>query len=289
MSDDSRTPRSKRQRLADWLVGEGLHEKTEQLRASVGELGVDPFGYDPEVARYAAVPATWLYRHYFRVIAQGIEHIPDGPLLLVANHSGFLPFDGLMIGAALVLEREPPRMVRAMVEKWIPRLPYVSVMFSRLGQIVGTPNNCRRLLDRNEAILVFPEGARGMAKTFDRRYELERFGHGFMRLALEKGIPVVPVGVVGGEEQSPKLANLASVARVLKMPAFPITLTFPWLGPAGLVPLPARCRIYFGEPLVFRGRGDEEDDFVEKEVQVVRAAIEGLIARGLDERTGIFR
>ena len=103
------------------------------------------------------------------------------------------PFDGMMIGAALLFERDPPRIVRSMVEKWVPRLPFVSVAMARIGQIVGTPDNCRRLLTREEAILVFPEGARGISNTFDKRYRLERFGHGFMRLALETRTPIVPV------------------------------------------------------------------------------------------------
>ena len=275
-------------RLAERLVPNHVRGKMNRIRADLGELGVDPFGFDPEVTKFAATPLEKLYRNYFRVLTDGLQNVPEGRCLLISNHSGQLPFDAMMIGTALILDRDPPRMVRSMVEKWIPRLPYVSVFMARVGQIVGTPDNCRRLLSRGEAILVFPEGARGISKTFDKRYQLERFGHGFMRLALETNTPIVPIAVVGAEEQAPALYNIKSIARLLNMPAFPVTPTFPLLGPAGLLPLPTRYRIYFGEPLTFDGDGDEDDEIIEGFVQQVRAAIDGLIARGLAERTGVF-
>ncbi len=276
-------------RLKGYLVSEEVEEKTAQLSSDTGELGVDPFGYDPEVVKYVAGPASWLYRHYFRALTHGAENVPNGRCLLVANHSGQLPFDGLMIGTAMVLERDPPRVVRSMVEKWVPRLPFVSVFFARVGQIVGTPENCRRLLARDEAILVFPEGARGISKTFDKRYQLERFGGGFMRLALEMQAPIVPVAVVGAEEQAPSFYNVESVAKLFKIPAFPVTPTFPLLGPVGLLPLPTRYRIYFGEPMRFEGYGDEEDEYVHGLVAQVRSRIEEMLQKGLAERESVFR
>ena len=194
-----------------------------------------------------------------------------------------------MIGASLFFDRDPPRFVRSMVEKWIPRLPYVSVFMARIGQIVGTPDNCRRLLNNDEAILVFPEGARGISKTFDRRYQLERFGTGFMRLALETNTPIVPVAVVGAEEQAPAIYDAKSVAKFLGMPAFPITPTFPLLGPLGLLPLPTRYRIYFGKPIQFEGDGDEEDEVVQRQIDQVKSEINRMLERGLNEREGIFR
>ncbi len=276
-------------RLGDLVVSDRVKMRTEQLATNeLGELGVDPFGYDPKMIKYAAAPVIWLYENYFRVLAHGIENVPEGRVLLIANHSGQLPFDGMMIGASMVMERDPPRIVRSMVERFVPRLPYVSVFFSRVGQIVGTPDNCRRLLNRDEAILVFPEGARGISKTIDKRYQLQRFGTGFMRLALETNTPIVPVAVVGAEEQAPSLYNLRSLAKAMHMPAFPVTPTFPLMGPLGLVPLPTRYRIYFGEPLSFKGYGDEEDEYIEARVHKVKEEINRMIQRGLAERQGIF-
>ena len=279
---------AKRRRWADLFVSERVRERTDQLRIDVGELGVDPFGYDPETVKYAATPVAWLYEKYFRVKTTGIHRVPPGRALLIANHSGQLPFDGLMIGAAMILEHDPPRTVRSMVEKWIPRLPFVSVAMARIGQIVGTPDNCRRLLEHEECILVFPEGARGISKTYDRRYKLERFGTGFIRLALETKTPIVPVAVVGAEEQAPSLYNVKTLAKALGMPAFPVTPTFPLLGPAGLLPLPVRYHIEFGEPMTFEGAGDEDDEFIRGHVEAVRSQIQLMLDRGLEARDGIF-
>ena len=278
-----------RRRLAEKFVPDRVRSRMNRIGIELGPMGVDPFGFEPTVAKYAATPMEQLYRRYFRVITDGIENVPEGRVLLVSNHSGQLPFDGMMIGAALFFERDPPRYVRSMIEKWIPRLPYISVFMARIGQIVGTPDNCRRLLNNEEAILVFPEGARGISKTFDKRYKLEKFGTGFMRLALETNTPIVPVAVVGAEEQAPALYDAKSIAKFLGMPAFPITPFFPILGPAGLLPLPTRYRIYFGEPLKFEGHGDEDDDVIQKQIDQVKSSINSMLHRGLRERDGVFR
>lgn len=278
-----------RRRLAEKFVPDRVRSRMNRIGIELGPMGVDPFGFEPTVAKYAATPVEQLYRRYFRVITNGIENVPEGRVLLVSNHSGQLPFDGMMIGASLFFDRDPPRYVRSMIEKWIPRLPYVSVFMARIGQIVGTPDNCRRLLNNEEAILVFPEGARGISKTFDKRYQLERFGTGFMRLALETDTPIVPVAVVGAEEQAPALYDAKSIAKFLGMPAFPITPFFPLLGPAGLLPLPTRYRIYFGEPLKFEGNGDEDDEVIQGQIDQVKSSITSMLHKGLQERDGVFR
>ncbi len=246
------------------------------------EFGVDPFGFNLDYALSAVAPFLWLYKNYFRVETFGIEKVPRGRVLLISNHSGQLPFDGAMIGVAMMMEASPPRAIRSMVEKWVPTLPFVSTFMSRVGQIVGTPENCRRLLERDEAILVFPEGSRGITKLYAERYQLQEFGLGFMRLALETNTPIVPVGVVGAEEQAPALVDVKPLARMLGFPAFPLT-------PTGVpFPLPAKYRIYFGEPMVFTGRADDEDTELEKKVRSVKNAVQSLLAQGLRERKHIF-
>jgi 1-acyl-sn-glycerol-3-phosphate acyltransferase len=162
-------------------------------------------------------------------------------------------------------------------------------MASRNGAVAGTPETCREMLEAGEAVLVFPEGVRGMNKLYRDRYKLQRMGLGFMRLALEAQVPIVPVAVVGSEEQQPGLANLRGIAGALGMPAFPVTPTFPLLGPLGLLPLPVKYRIYFGEPMQFEGSPTDEDGVVQEKVDRVREAIEALFARGLEERRGVFR
>lgn len=262
----------------------GLEQKN-RLQAIVrpgNEYGVDPFGFDLDYSLAALAPFVWLYRHYFRVETFGVESVPQGRVLLVANHSGQIPLDGAMIGVALMTEASPPRAIRSMVEKWVPTLPYVSTFMARVGQIVGTPENCRRLLEAGEAILVFPEGARGISKLWPQRYQLQEFGLGFMRLALETNTPIVPIAVIGAEEQAPALVDLKPLARLLGFPAFPLTVT-------GLpVPLPVRYRLYFGEPLRFRGRADDEDSELDKKVRTVKSVIQSMIDRGLKERRSVF-
>ncbi len=264
-------------------------ERIRTMDAGQNEYGYDPFGFNPEALKYIVPLAVGLYRHYFRVDIHNVEHIPDhGRVLLVSNHTGQIPLDGMMIATATLTEKDPPRMARSMMERWVPSIPFISEIFARCGQVVGTRDNARMLLDREGCILVFPEGARGVNKTYDRAYELERFGRGFMRLALETETPIVPIGVVGAEEQLPSLYNFKGLAKLLGMPAFPITPTWPLLGPLGALPLPVKYRIYVGEPMRFEGDPDDEDRVVSAKVDRVKDAIRTMLDRGLDEREGVF-
>ena len=275
-----------RQRLTAWtleLGGPGTRARLEKLTPPRNEYGVDPYGFDVDYTIAAIAPLLWLYRKYFRVQLHGIERVPgEGRVILVGNHSGQLPFDASMIEVACLIEMDPPRAVRALVEKWVPTLPFVSTFMARCGQVVGTPDNCRRLLAADEAILVFPEGVRGLNKPFSERYRLKPFGLGFMRLALESGAPIVPVGVVGAEEQAPAIFDLKPLARLLAFPAFPIT---PTLLP---FPLPSRYHLWFGEPMRFTGSPDDEDAELERKVGAVQAAVQALLQRGLAERKHVF-
>src|SRR5207302_9210775 len=178
-----------------------------------------------------------------------------------------------MIGLSMLVEAEPPRVARAMVEKWAPTLPFVAPFFARIGQVVGTPENCRRLLAAGETIMVFPEGVRGLNKTYDKRYQLQEFGSGFMRLALETQTPVVPVGVVGAEEQAPAFFDFKAAAKLIGFPALPITLT-------GVpLPLPVKYHLWFGAPMRFTGR-DDDDAELERKVREVKSRIAELLRHG---------
>ncbi len=262
--------------------------RLQRIPTRLNEYGYDPWGLNVEVVRRVLVMTTLLYRYYFRVETHGIEHVPAGRVLLIANHAGQVALDAAMIGTAMVWEGEPPRIVRGMGEYWLPTVPFVNVIMSRTGSVVGTPKNCVDLLRNDEAVIAFPEGVRGMNKLFSERYRLQRFGFGFMRLALATKTPIVPVAVVGSEEQAPGIANLKTVARLLGMPAFPITLTWPWLGPLGLIPFPVKYRIYFGKPLRFRGDPDDEDAVIGKHVAKVKRTIQAMLDDGVRERRSIF-
>jgi len=272
-------------RFVEEVVGDDISGRIEKIQTHTNEVGHDPFGFDPVAGRYALAATALLHRRYFRSKVDGVAQVPTGRVLIVANHSGQVPIDGAMIGASLMLDRDPPRFPRSMVEKWTAELPFVASLFPRLGQVVGTPDNARRLLRNEEALLVFPEGARGIAKPFDQRYRLVEFGLGFMRLALETGTPIVPVAVVGAEEQYPSVADLQPLAKALKIPSFPI---IPQLLLGIVAPLPTRYHIYFGEPLRFEGDADDDDSVIQEKVALVKTRIETLVARGLSERESIF-
>lgn len=270
-------------------ISSRIWKSIEALDEGQSEDGFDPFGFEPIFLRYILPFCDWLYQVYFDVEAVGLENIPDsGPVLLISNHSGQIPMDGMLIGIACLLDKKQPRMIRGMVERWIPDLPFVSWFFARTGQVVGTRENARLLLRRGGCLLVFPEGVKGISKTYDRAYQLEQFGLGFMRLALETGTPIVPVGVIGGEEQYPAIANLEGIAKLAGAPAFPITPTWPTLGPLGGLPLPVKYRLHFGEPMHFHGDPDDEDRIIRAHVEEVTDAIESLLEQGLDERAGVF-
>jgi 1-acyl-sn-glycerol-3-phosphate acyltransferase len=259
--------------------------RTQALVVHGNEFGYDPFGLSKDSFRQAARVAGWLYRNYFRATAYGVENIPAaGRVLFVSNHSGQLPFDGMVIGAATFLEPKQPRIVRSMVEYFVPTVPFASYLFARWGQITGTPENCRRLLAAEEAVLVFPEGARGISKDFSKRYQLAEFGKGFMRLALEMQAPIVPIAVIGAEEQAPAV-NLRPLAKLLGMPAFPI-VPYPPFVP--VVPLPTKYRVYFGEPMTFTGDPDDDEDVLDDKVKQVKHRIQSMIHVGLRERSAIF-
>ncbi len=268
------------------MLGEEFNGRLQRVPMNLGQAGVDPFGLDPQWTKYALAAAAYLHRYYFRTEVFGAKHLPQGRVLLISNHSGQLPIDGALIGAAMFMDAEPPRFVRAMVEKWSQTLPFVALLFSRVGQVVGVPENAKRLLEQEEALLVFPEGARGISKTFDKRYQLTPFGLGFMRLAIETKTPIVPIAVIGGEEQYPSLANIESLARLFRMPSFPILPQL--LLPGGVLPLPTRYRIHFGEALHFDGDADDDDAVIEEKAWLVQKTIQSMVNRGLRDRKHVF-
>ncbi len=264
-----------------------LDERLNAATMSVGEEGVDPFGMDPTALRRTAIGASFLYKVYFRCISRGLENVPDGPVIFVANHAGQIPIDGVMITCALVLDKDPPRFARSLVDRWVPSLPFVSTFYSRIGMAVGTPENARRLLASGEALLAFPEGMEAISKTVEQAYQLKPFNSGFMRLALSMNAPVVPVAVVGSEEQYPTLYNLKSLGRRLRIPAIPIwaQMVIPVLG---LLPLPVRYRLQFGEPMRFEGDPDDEDAAMQLKTDQVSDRIAEMLVPLRAERKSVF-
>lgn len=272
--------------LSSRLSGDDLEERICQaMNLSTNEIGVDPFGADLDTVRLSAAGLVHLHRFWFRTEVHGIENVPEGRVLLVSNHGGQIPLDGIVIACALLLDANPPRFVRSMVERFISTLPFFSIWFPRVGQVLGSPENARRLLEAGEALLVFPEGVKGISKQFKDRYKLAPFGQGFMRLALETKAPIVPVAVIGAEEQYPSVADLKRFARPLGLPSVPI---IPQLFMGMMMPLPTKYRLHFGEPLHFTGDPDDEDAVIDEKVWVVQATVQSMVNRALRERKAIF-
>lgn len=266
------------------FVDEDTEQRINEIaKQQPNEFGVDQFGFDAKTLIALAPFMVWLYRHYFRCETFGAKNIPKGRMMVIANHSGQLPFDGAMIITSFILEPEQPRFLRGMVERWTSEIPFISTLLARAGQVVGSPSVCQKLLDNDEGVIVFPEGVPGIVKLFSERYKLETFGSGFMRIALAAKAPIVPVALIGAEEQAPAIANFAPLAKKLGLPALP--LVFPQIIP---LPLPVKYRIYIGEPLHFIGDGTEEDSDILAMVKKTKDTIQIMIDEGLSERKNIF-
>ena len=268
-----------REALYRRLVTPELDELFARIPKPVGSFGFDPWGYNEDSAKLALGVIKWLYDHYFRVTTHGLENIPaQGRLLVIANHSGQLPLDGVLIGAALATNPDGPRAARAMVERFFPTVPWLGNWLNSVGAVIGDPLNCAKMLEREEVIIVFPEGVRGSGKPYNKRYQLQRFGNGFVHLAMQHRTPIVPVGVVGCEETMPSMGSVTPLVKLLGIPYVPI---------APPLPLPARVYLNFGEPMTFEGCPDSEDE-VTGYVEQVKARIQELIERGLNERTSVY-
>lgn len=274
-------------RAQQHLIDPEVAAAIDTLPNVVNEHGFDAWGLCPEEAKFYYSLGRPLY-DYFRPEIFGIENVPAGRVLLVPNHSGQLPIDGGIVAQACLLQARPPRLVRAMAERWVSTLPFVNEMFARSGVVLGDPINCRNLLEDDQAILVFPEGARGSGKTWRQRYRLQPFGRGFMRLALQTHAPIVPIAVIGGEEAIISIHNWKWLAKLLHAPYAPISPLLPLLGPLAYFPLPVKFRVYFGEPMHFEGPFDDEDAVIQTKVDEVQARIQQMIDDGLRARRSVF-
>ncbi|MFH8978722.1 lysophospholipid acyltransferase family protein, partial [Streptomyces sp. NPDC017890] len=221
-------------------------------RRLTGDYEVDDFGYDAELTDQVLMSMLRpVYEKYFRVEVKGVENIPaEGGALIVANHSGTLPLDGLMMQVAVHDHHPADRHLRLLAADLVFVLPVVNELARKLGHTLACAEDAERLLGQGELVGVMPEGFKGVGKPFSERYKLQRFGRGgFVSTALRQGAPIIPCSIVGAEEIYPMIGNAKTLARLLGFPYFPLTPTFPWLGPLGAVPLPTKWTIQFGEPI----------------------------------------
>jgi len=260
------------------LVSDDMEALVDASAKPVGTLDYDPWGFNYDAAKLAYASFRPFYEKYFRCEAHGLENIPaEGRCLIIGNHSGQLPIDAMLVGYALATNPLAPRISRAMIERFFPGVPFVGNAINSVGGVVGEPENCRKMLEAEEAIMVFPEGIRGASKVYRKRYQLQRFGNGFMHLAIEQQAPIIPVGIVGCEETIPALGHLRWAARLTGLPYVPVSLPFI---------LPARVILNFGKPMYFDAATSEEE--ITANVETVKDAINALIAKGLQERKSVF-
>ncbi len=221
----------------------------------------------------------FFYENFFRVETHGLENIPeDGRLLVIANHSGQLPFDGALIGYAMLTNSYAPRSPKAMIERFFPTVPFIGNLLNRVGAVIGDAENCRVMLENEQAIIVFPEGVGGSNKVFSKRYQLQKFGKGFMHLAIKHKTPIIPVGVVGCEESIVSLANFKSFGKLLGLPAFPLVIPMLW---------PTKVIIHFGKP-IFVDELEAKNDIIIENVNLLKEEIKKLIDLGLSKRENLF-
>ena len=255
-----------------------LHEKYS--------LNPDPWGLKIENTRRSLKVAGGLYKNYFKTRVFGKENVGDENYIVVSNHSGQIPFDGMILSCAFLLDIESPRVLRTMVERFVTTIPFFSSFVSESGGVLGDRANCLELLRRGESVLVFPEGAKGIAKGTKEFYKLQNFTRGFYKLALKENTKILPVSVVGAEEFYPLVHNFKSIANLLKVPAFPMTPFFPFAGLAGALPLPSPVDVHIGEPIEINPdlKKSFSDGDIDTEVENIKSTIDKLLQEGLKKR-----
>ncbi|MEZ5004304.1 MAG: lysophospholipid acyltransferase family protein [Chitinophagales bacterium] len=245
----------------------------------VGSFGYDPWGFHLKGIERSFPIAKFFYEKYFRVESYGLENIPkDGRVLIIPNHSGQLPIDGALIGYAMLTNEHAPRAPKAMMERFFPTVPFVGNALNRMGAVLGDVDNCKVMLENEQAIIVFPEGVKGTSKVFNQRYQLQRFGNGFVHLAMKYNTPIIPVGVVGCEESIVSLTDFKSIAKSIGMPTLPLVIPIVW---------PTKVIIHFGQPIYFDD-SNMKNDVVVKNVDIVKKEIKKLIDLGLSKRKNLF-
>lgn len=270
-----------------------LRKRYHQFSLRTRSEEVDPFGYDPIFDKFMSPLFEFLYTKYWRVETYNISAIPNkGPVLLVGNHAGNLPYDATMLKVALKKEHHTHRDIRFMVEDFLFHFPFLGSLMNRFGGVRASQENAQQLLRNDHPVLVFPEGIKGISKLYRDRYHLARFGRGgFIRLCLKTRAPLVPVVFIGSEEIHPLLAKETCLSNMVGIPYMPVTWTFPFLGPLGLIPLPSKWSIHILPPLDFtQYEPDAYKDrvLVHKLSQQVKEQIQETIIDKLKNRRSIW-
>ncbi|WP_412471297.1 lysophospholipid acyltransferase family protein [Halobacteriovorax sp. RT-2-4] len=253
-------------------------ESTYQSLLKIYGETEDPWGLSVPKAKKSFEILYTIYRHYFKVRLFGKENIKNEQYMVISNHSGQIAIDGLMIGCAFAFENEPPRVLRPMVERFFTALPFINKWSSECGAVLGDRDNCLNLLKRGESLLIFPEGVRGVSKSTTNYYKVQEFTPGFFRMALKSGVKILPVAVVGAEEIFPYVYQASAVAKILKLPALPIS--------ANYFPLPSPIDIHVGKPIELPEDidADSEDSLINPHIREIERVIQSMLTEGRKTR-----
>mgnify|MGYP001999314313 CR=1 FL=1 len=273
-------------RIGQRLMSDEIKGGLDSLHFRDAGHGYDVFGMHPSVIHFGFGLTCWIYEKYFRVLSVGHENIPsEGPAILAANHSGNIPIDGMMMWHDVLRNTEPARVVRGIADHFVPALPFIGTLFARGGMVGGSRGNVSALLDAGELLMIFPEGTPGITKPWEKRYQLQKFRVGHAELAIQNQCPIIPVAIVGAEEQMPSFFSSQTLGKMVGIETLPI--------PIVPVPLPVRYRIYYGDPIRVEQEftpADADDPVVLANVaKRVKEAVNDLIQMGLQEREGVFR
>jgi len=254
---------------------------------------IDDFGHDREYDSRLQPLLDLVYDRYFRIDVDGAQHVPaEGRALIVANHAGAFPYDGIMLKTAMRRALPAVRDVRWLAEDHWFYMPFLGSFLNRMGAVRACQENAERLLRQERLVAVFPEGAKGTGRLYKNRHKLQRFGRGgFVRLCLRTQTPIIPCVIVGAEESMPLLFRIESLAHLLGVPYIPITPTFPWLGPLGVVPAPTKWQFIFGEPIRFdrHGPGAADDTvLVGRLTERVRATMQVMLDQASASRRSVW-
>jgi 1-acyl-sn-glycerol-3-phosphate acyltransferase len=270
------------------FVFKGHAEENERVYKALKaryETNKDPWGLNPEKSKTTLKYVTPLYRDYFKTRVFGAEHVENKPYIVVSNHTGQIPFDGMIVTCAFLLDIVPPRVLRAMMERFVTSIPFFSAFVTQNGGVLGDRSNCNELLTRGESVLVFPEGVKGISKNTNKYYEVQNFTKGFYRLALKNNVEILPVAVVGAEEFYPLVYHPKKIAKMAGLPALPLS---PGLlaGPLGMLPLPSPVDLHIGKPISVSEfiNAKLTDDDIQTEVNKVQNTVNELIQAGLPKR-----
>lgn len=261
------------------FISKDVRERIERLEIPFNAFGVDPYGISKPHLATAFTLAEPFFKHYFSVKVRGADRVPSkGRGMLVGNHSGGVAIDGAMVIASMFFAKDPPRLAQGMIEKFMNRIPFMSMLSNKTGQFTGLPEHAIRLLEDDRLLMVFPEGSKGTAKLYKERYSLVRFGTGFVRLAMRTRSPIIPFAFLGGGAAIPSIHNSTMLGKLFGAPYVPIT-------PYGVaVPLPVKLEVDYGEPMMFEGTGSESDEIIGGYVEQVRTRIAEMMEVGRKRR-----